>query len=493
MMMRAALWVFAGKLGSQVITLAIVMILARLLTPEDFGIVAASQVILILSQVVVRFGIGAYLIQAEALTPRIIGTAQTLMLAAALAISAVLFSFAAPIGTVINVPELVQIMPVMLASFILSAAINPSASLLSREMDFKFLARTEITSQAIGYGAVAVALAALGFGFWAIILGTFAQTVLRAVLVFRRMPVWPSLSMTLPEITPMLRFGGGVFLAQLMSNTAQRVDNLVVTATMGPTALGYYSRAYRLMEISNSLIGSVFREALFSGFSKKRREGQQTERDATFLTGHAFAAFLIVPITAVMWLLAEEIVFLLLGSHWEPTVPVLRILALGMFFRLGYKVSATFILSDGAVYRLALRNLVYAALVAIGTWIGSHWGITGVAWGVFAALSIHFVSMTTSALSSCGSNWSAYVSTVSPFLIAGGVASALAYLVQIGLSTTPLLSAVAAVAAVFVVNGAIVFVLRRQPHVDAVLRRVIRLARSPSEEQNVRSAGSRGF
>ena len=59
MMMRAALWVFAGKLGNQLITLAIVMILARLLTPEDFGIVAASQVILILSQVVVRFGIGA--------------------------------------------------------------------------------------------------------------------------------------------------------------------------------------------------------------------------------------------------------------------------------------------------------------------------------------------------------------------------------------------------------------------------------------------------
>jgi PST family polysaccharide transporter len=481
MMMRAALWVFAGKLGNQVITLGIVMILARLLTPEDFGIVAASQVILVLSQVVVRFGIGAYLIQAEVLTPRIIGTAQTLILTAALAISALLLPLAGPIGDAINVPQLAQIMPVLLASFILSAAINPSASLLSREMEFKFLARTEVASHAIGYGAVAIALAALEFGFWAIILGTFAQTLMRALLVFRRVPVWPSLSMTLSEITPMLRFGGGVFLAQLMSNTAQRVDNLIITATMGPAALGYYSRAYSLMEISNKLIGSVFRETLFSGFSKKRREGQRTERDATFLMGHAFAAFLIVPIMALMWLLAKEIIFVLLGSNWDAAVPVLKILALGMFFRLGYKVSGTFILSEGAVYSLAVRNLVYAILVASGAWIGSRWGISGVAWGVFCALAVHFLSMTCAALQHCESSWHAYAKTVFPFLLSGALASVLVFganaAMDVMMDTIPAISALTAAAIFCSVYAAALFLARGQNAVQPVWVRIARIAR----------------
>lgn len=478
MMMRAALWVFAGKLGNQLVTLGVVMILARLLTPEDFGIVAASQVILTLSQVVVRFGIGAYLIQAETLTPRIIGTAQTLMLSAALCISVILWSLAGPIGGAINVPELAQIMPIMLASFILSAAINPSASLLSREMEFKFLAKTEISSQAIGYGGVAVALAALGFGFWAIILGTFVQTLMRAVFVFWRVPVWPSLSMTLSEITPMLRFGGGVFLAQLMSNTAQRVDNLIITSTMGPAALGYYSRAYSLMEISNKLLGSVFREALFSGFSKKRRERQKAEQDTAFLIGHAFAAFLILPISAMMWLLADEVVWILLGANWVDAVPVLEVLSLGMFFRLGYKVSGTLILSEGAVFRLALRNLFYALMVAAGAWIGSNWGITGVAWGVFGALVIHFVSMTTTALLLCGSNWATYIKTVLPFLLAAILACGIAYGARTGLSTTSTLDAVAGATAFITVYGVLLFMARHQRSVQPVLVRIAKLQHS---------------
>ncbi|WP_188078353.1 lipopolysaccharide biosynthesis protein [Aquicoccus porphyridii] len=481
--MRAALWVFAGKLGNQVITLGIVMILARLLTPQDFGVVAASQVILTLSQVVVRFGIGAYLIQAEALTPRIVGTAQTLMLTVALLISVILFSFAGPIGDAINVPELVQIMPILLASFMLSAAINPSASLLSRDMDFKFLAQTEISSQAIGYGGVAVALAALGFGFWALILGTLAQTLMRAVLVFWRMPVWPNHSMTMSEIKPMLRFGGGVFLAQLMSNTAQRVDNLVITSVMGPAALGFYGRAYSLMEISNKLIGSVFRETLFSGFSKKRREGQGHGRDSMFLMAHAFAAFLILPIMALMWLLAEEIVWVILGPKWDAAVPVLEILALGMYFRLGYKVSGTFILSEGAVYSLALRNLAYAVLVAAGALIGSRWGLPGVAWGVFGALVIHFVSMTTTALNFSGSQWRAYGKTASPFLIAGNLAWALAYGVQKGLDEMPTLSALAAAATFAAVYSAGLFITRRHHAVQVV---AIRIAKSQWPNRTIR-------
>ena len=477
-MLRSALWVFAGKLGNQVITLLVVMILARLLTPEDFGIVAASQIILTLSQVVVRFGIGAYLIQSEVLTPKLISTAQTLMLGAALVISAILLALANPIGAFINVPQLPQIMPVLLASFVVSAAINPAASVLSRNMEFKFLAKTEVVSQAFGYGAIAILLSYFGFGYWAIILGTLAQTLMRGVQIFWRMPVWPTFRMHLDDIKPMLQFGGGVFFAQMMSNTAQRVDNLVVTTTAGPEALGYYSRAYSLMEMTNALIGSVARETLFSGFSKKRREGKESDMGAAFIVAHAFAAFIVIPIMMLTWLFSEKIVWILLGPNWTQTVPVLEILAFGMFFRLTYKVSGTFVLSQGAVYHLAFRNMLYAFLVLVFGWIGSSWGISGVAWGVFLALGLHFVSITASALSHCKTGWIEYVEAIIPFLMAGIVSTYLAYQTQVVLSVMPIVSTLTAATVFLVVYGTVLFVLRRKPSVNPVMARLLKLSRS---------------
>jgi O-antigen/teichoic acid export membrane protein len=439
MMLRSALWVFAGRLGNQFVSLLTVMILARLLAPEDFGIVAASQVFLVLSQVVVRFGIGAYLVQADEITPRVVGTAQTFVLGAACAMSAILLYLSQPIGTFMGVPQLPQIMPVLLLNFVLAAAINPAASLLARDMDFKFLARTEVLSQAVGYALVAIALSVLGFGFWAIILGTLAQTLLRAVLVFRRMPVWPALRPDFAVVRPMLAFGGGVFLAQLMSNIAQRADNIVITTTLGTTELGYYSRAYSLMELSNKLLGSVFRETLFSGFSRKRREGLAGQKERAFLMAHAFAALIILPTMVLFFLLSGEIVQLILGNKWGQTVPLIQILALGMFFRLGYKVSGTFILSEGAVYRLATRNLLYAVLVVSCGVVGSSWGVTGVAWGVLGALGLHYVSMTGLALRLSCCSWLAYARAVAPFLVAAGASTAAAWSTGSMLSASPML------------------------------------------------------
>lgn len=406
MMLRAGLWVFAGKAGHQVVNLVLVVVLARLLTPEAFGVVAATQVILTLSQVVVRFGIGAALVQTDALTRRLERTAQTLMLGVALLISAGILALSGPLSRWLNIPELVEILPVMLITFLLSALVNVSSSLISRDMRFRFLATVDVATFALGYGAVAVTLAFLGFSYWALIIGMLVRTVLSAAIILWKRPVWPTLDLRSSDVGPLLNFGGGVFLAQMMSNIAQRADNLVVTSTMGPAALGFYSRAYSLMELSNKLLGSVFRETLFTGFSKQRREGMGTEgRADAFLMAHTFATFLILPIAVAMFVLAEEIILILLGSQWGEAAPVLKVLALGMFFRLGYKVSHGFNLSAGRVYQTAALTSLYAVAVVIGAAVGARFGLAEVALGVLVALAINFVMLTSLAFRHVPAGW----------------------------------------------------------------------------------------
>jgi O-antigen/teichoic acid export membrane protein len=252
MMLKAGLWAFVGKGGHQVVNFALVIILARLLTPEAFGIVAAAQVVLVLSQVVVKFGLGAALIQTNRLTCSMERTALTLMLGMALVMAGAIHLATPWLARLMTIPELADVMPVMLITFLLSAATNPGVNLLMRDMRFKLLAAIDVGTFAFLHAVIAVALALAGWSYWAIILATLGSTMAKAVIIWYVRPVLPTLHMRRDELRALLSFGSGVFLSNLMINAAQKADNVVVSATMGAAALGFYSRGFALLELVNS-------------------------------------------------------------------------------------------------------------------------------------------------------------------------------------------------------------------------------------------------
>lgn len=420
MMLRAGLWAFAGKGGHQVVNFALVIILARLLTPEAFGIVAAAQVVLVLSQVVVKFGLGAALIQTDRLTRSMERTALTLMLGMALVMAGAIHLATPWLARLMTIPELVEVMPVMLLTFLLSAATNPGMNLLMRDMRFKLLAAIDVGTFALLHAVIAVALALAGWSYWAIILATLASTAAKAVIVWSIRPVGPTLKMQRDEVKALLGFGSGLFLAQMGSNLAQRVDNVVVANAFGAAALGFYSRAFNILDLTNALLGSAFRDVLFSGFSNNRRDGSGSveTKQRAFLRAHAFAAFLILPISVLSVTFAASIVLILLGESWLQAVPILQVLALGMYFRLGYKLSGALLLSEGELRRMIANTLTFSFATLVGATLGSLWSIIGVAWGVLAALLLHFYLMTGGAMAVINVSWLAFLRYISPFFVA---------------------------------------------------------------------------
>lgn len=401
MMLKAGLWAFAGKGGHQVVNFLLIIILARLLTPEAFGIVAAAQVVLVLSEVVVKFGLGAALIQTDTLTRRMERTALMLMLGMALIMAGVIYLATPWLAQLMSVPELAEVMPVMLLTFLLSAATNPGINLLMRDMRFKLLAAIDVGTFALLNALIAVTLALADWSYWAIILATLASTAAKAAIIWTIRPVWPTFRMRRDEVRALLGFGSGVFLTQVGANLAQRIDNVVVVNAFGAAALGFYTRAFNILDLTNSLLGNVFRVVLFSGFSSQRRDGSISVEtmQAKFLQAHAYAAFLIVPISATSLVLAPEIVMIVLGAQWEQAVPILQVLALGMYFRLGYKVSHAFNLAEGKVFATAWRTLLYGLLVGIFSAAGARFGLIGVGLGVLLALALVFLLLTHLSLS----------------------------------------------------------------------------------------------
>jgi len=425
-MIRAGLWAMIGTVVNQGVRLAVVIILARLLTPEAFGIVAATQVIFQFSEVFVRFGVGPALIQTDQLTRRMERTATTLMLGMAIVFGGAFIVLAPTFGRLLNVPQMSEIMPVMVFAFVVSAGANAGLSLLTREMRFRRLAMIEIGSSVIGYAPIAIGLAWAGMSYWSLVLATTAQATFLAVGIFASRPVPPTFDLRRSDLSPLMRFGGGVLLSQIFNTIALKGDNMVVSATLGVGPLGYYSRAYALMDTANSVAGTVFYKVLFPAFAKQRGEGQDmAARANAFYMSHAVSTLVIVPLMAFMCLMAGPLVELLLGPQWAATTDILKIFSLGMFFRLAYKVSGAFVIAEGAVYRGAWRQFVYALLVIGGAFLGSRYGLEGVAVAVLIALWWQFASLTNLSNKLVGATWRGLLLYIWPFLAAGAVAYAL--------------------------------------------------------------------
>lgn len=477
MMLRSGLWAFAGAGGQAVVNLALVVILARLLTPEAFGIVAAAQVVLVLTQVLAKFGLGAALIQADSLSRSMERTALTLMMGFALVMAAAIHLATPLLAQLMNIPELVEVMPVMLVTLLLSAATNPGMNLLMREMRFKLLAAIDASTIALLHGVIAVTLALAGWSYWAIILATLASTAAKALVVWWIRPVWPTLSMRRDEVRALLRFGSGVFLVNLMVQVANKADNVVVASSFGATALGIYSRAFTVLDLTNALLSNVFRTVLFSGFSSNRRKlgSSREEMAQTFLQAHAFAAFLILPACAVSVVLAPEIVYFLLGQQWAEVVPILQVLALGMYFQLGYKVSQSLNLAEGRVFSTAWRLLVYAVLVAVFAGIGAQFGPLGVGYGVLLALAAVFGLLTKLSLVLLKLQARRLIVAVIPFAALGGFSAGGGWIIadilrnSVGLGSIVLSGTAVSMAVLYL---APLWFMRRLPIIRNLLREV---------------------
>lgn len=424
-MIKATVWAFAGVGGQQVCRFIVVIILARLLTPEAFGIVAGAQVILAFSEVLRNFGVGSALIQARNLTVGMERTGATIVLITTVVMCLLLIMIAEPLGSLMNIPELVDVLPLLLLAFLLRGLVGPSQMLLNRDMQFKKLAVIELGSYVIGYALVAVWLAYLGYSYWSLIIASVVQAFISSALIFMQRPVFPTFRVKRDDALSLLNFGGGMFLSQLINNVARRGDNVIVSAMLGPAALGFYSRGYAIMDVANGVFGTVFYKVLFPGFSKKQRKKSSLERRAEmFALAHAAAAFIMVPTSAIIFLLSEEIVWLVLGDKWGSVAPVLQILSLGMYFRLAYKVSGASIAASGAVYQGALRQLLYAVLVVLGALVGSRNGLVGVAYAVLFALIIHWLAMTYLASKLLSSSLIKPLKAITIFALSGAISLA---------------------------------------------------------------------
>ncbi len=343
----AAKWTTAASITTALVSVAQVSVLARYLKPADFGAVALLMVILELCNVFIKTGFSDALVVNRETSRRQLSTLYWVNVTVGTAIYSLLF-LTAPLldrGFVtVDLAEMARVMGLML---LIGAFVVQFDALMRRELLLRQLALFRIGSNLVGL-VVAVWLAVEGYGAWALVfahLGTqIAMNICLWAVAIRRHWLPGGLG-PISEIGELLRFGGYRVGASLIAALNSRVDQLAVGAFLGPAALGYYNLAFNLAMQPFQRINPILTQVSFPIFAKVKDDNDK------LLKGYRKGLRLLVSINAPLLLglavTAPLVVPALLGPQWDPVVPIVQILAVGVLFRSGANINIGLILAKG--------------------------------------------------------------------------------------------------------------------------------------------------
>lgn len=379
-----AYWMLGSSIGTFAIQFFTTILLARLFTPVEFGLITSILVGVSFADILWQAGVGQAIIQKSRISDSLVRTAHRLTLGLGTLVGILAAATAGPLGAALGIqPSLLAIISLV---FPLSAIGSVPFALLQRRLVFGVILLKEVLELAT-YGLVGVVAGLYGAGLEGLIAAVLARTLVGATVpwIYARVSRGPGAGFS--TVRELLHFGAGASLASLLNTAARNADYVVVLRVMDPLALGLYSRAYQLVTIPANVIGQVVDRVLFPALSRIQADGHALGR--VYVTASAALAALYFPGGVILYFLADDIVLLLLGEEWRAVADPFRALALFLFFRVAYKLGEPLAKALGAVFSSAALQGLYTLLVVICAFVGSNFGLVGVALGVGVALALN--------------------------------------------------------------------------------------------------------
>jgi PST family polysaccharide transporter len=399
-------WTFSGTGLQAAVQLLTIMALGRMVTPEEFGLMGAAAVVIACSQIVSQIGVGPAIIQRRDLEPVHLRVAVTLSATLGIVLGAIVWVNASAIAWFYRMPELEPVLRAVAVLFPLDGLNTVARSLLTRQLRFRLYVALDASSHFLGYAVTGVVLAWLGYGVWALVAAQVGQSVLRTAVMYvaARHPLRPSLDLRASR--DLLSFGFGHSMAQIGTLLAQQGDSLVAGRWLGAAALGVYGRAYYLMVMPATAFGRIVNRVLFPVMSQVQDEPDRLANG--YERALAVVALLSLPLSAFLWVVAPELIPLILGPAWGAVVVPFRLFSISLLFRISSKISDATTKAAGEVYRRAVIQFVYAGLVISGALLGQRWGVGGIAVCVSVAMGVNWLAMAWLARSVTGLDWSRF-------------------------------------------------------------------------------------
>jgi O-antigen/teichoic acid export membrane protein len=372
----ATLWSAVQNLGVRLIGLVVLLVLARLLAPEDFGLVALVAVVLALFQLLVEQGFEDAIVQRSELRKEHLDTAFWVSALLGLVSTCILASAASLVARLLNEPRLAAFILVVSPTLLITSLSRVQLGLLRRELAFRSLAYRQLIAAGIG-GVIGIGMALEGFGAWSLIGRQLAETVVSFGVLWRVSHFRPGTDISWRHFKELFRYGSNLTLTQILGFLSVRADSLVVHHFLGPVALGYYSIGQRLFQFVMDVIQSPVNQVAFTLFSRLQQDSARVAQ--AFLQAVRFTSLIAFPIFTILAILNEEVVLVVLGPKWTEASTLVQVLALGgLLIGISY-FNATVIKAMGkpswVLFLVALNGVANIA----GFLLAVRWGIAAVA------------------------------------------------------------------------------------------------------------------
>jgi O-antigen/teichoic acid export membrane protein len=383
--LRGAAWTTSAAVSVQVSRLIFGVALARLLTPHEYGIAGMALVFSALILGISDLGLGAGLVQRATITEADRSTVFWTSVAVGFALAGIGLALSAPLAAFFGEPAVRPLFAAVSTGFVVTALGRAHAALYLRDMAFRAISVRTIAATVAG-GIVAVVIAALGHGAWALVGMHLANGVVTTTLLWCFSPWQPRLMFSLSSLRALSAFGLNVLGARVFEYLHFNGDKVLVGRFLGSSSLGFYNVAFNLVVLPFSALLLALIDTLFPAMSRVQQD------HARVATGWLRATRMLVAITTPAMLglvvVAPDFVAVLLGHKWDPAIPVLQLLAVAMAIYAAAAFSTTVLMAVDRTGTNLRFTICEMAVIALALVIGLRWGIAGVAAGYLSAIIV---------------------------------------------------------------------------------------------------------
>lgn len=407
-------WAYLSVTVRMILSFLFLAILARLLSPVDFGLFGMVLIFAGLAEMIGKLAVGPAVVQRLELTDRHTETGLTLVMAIGVILAVVLWLLAPQIGWVLDEPKVPRLLRTLSVVLIINSVGVIPEHLLRRDLRFKNLAAADFLSELVGYGLTTLFLATYGFGVWALVWGTIMRRLVHVAAVFVGKPLPLRFRLRIHEAKELLQYGSALTLVGFFNFIGQRAGYFVVGRWLGATSLGFYTQAHRLTSVPFEAFSLTLLNVLFPAMSARQKKVDRLQ--TVYLSGMEMMSLSVVPASVAVCVSAQDIVVVVLGRQWVAIAPILQVLAVALPFRMCGALNVPVIRALGGVYPEAWRQAMWALLVVCGCYLGSRWGLAGVAVSAVVAWAVIQVLMTHLALSLLKLGWPCLLKCFKPAL-----------------------------------------------------------------------------
>jgi len=352
------------------------VVLARLLTPQDFGLIAMVTAVTGFVVMFKDMGLSMATVQKAEVNHGQISTLFWINVVLSLGVMLVIAALAPAIAWFYNEPRLTWITLALAGAFIFGGLTVQHQALLRRQMRFSALAGVEIISMSVGIVAAIIA-AWYGAGYWALVIMQLAGAIAGAIAVWVACGWRPGLPVRRSGVRKMLAFGGNLTGSNVVNYFARNADKLLIGKFWGTGPLGLYAKAYGLLMLPIRQINAPIAAVAIPALSRLQNEPERYQN--YYLKAISIIALITMPGVMFMIVMSKELIAVVLGSQWEGAIPIFKVFAIGAIMQPISNTTGWLFVSQGRSRDMFRWSLIGSTITVVAIIVGLPWGSLGVA------------------------------------------------------------------------------------------------------------------